>query len=53
MFMALFIGGKNIRRVIQVNQAPIGKTQRSTIVSYLEIFDEIRALFQRQTLQNR
>lgn len=38
-------GGKNIRRVIQVNQAPIGKTQRSTIVSYLEIFDEIRALF--------
>ena len=38
-------GGKNIRKVIQVNQAPIGKTPRSTIVSYLEIFDEIRALF--------
>lgn len=38
-------GGKNIRRVIQVNQAPIGKTPRSTIVSYLEIFDEIRSLF--------
>lgn len=38
-------GGKNIRRVIQVNQAPIGKTPRSTIVSYLEIFDEIRTLF--------
>lgn len=36
---------KNIRRVIQVNQAPIGKTPRSTIVSYLEIFDEIRTLF--------
>ena len=38
-------GGKNIRRAIQVNQAPIGKTPRSTIVSYLEIFDEIRTLF--------
>ena len=36
---------RNIRRVIQVNQAPIGKTPRSTIVSYLEIFDEIRTLF--------
>ena len=38
-------GGKDIRRVIQVNQAPIGKTPRSTIVSYLEIYDEIRTLF--------
>lgn len=38
-------GGENIRRVIQVNQAPIGKTPRSTIISYLEIYDEIRALF--------
>ena len=38
-------GGKNIRRTIQVDQAPIGKTARSTIVSYLEIFDEIRTLF--------
>ena len=28
-----------------MNQAPIGKTPRSTIVSYLEIYDEIRALF--------
>ena len=38
-------GKKNIRRVIQVTQSPIGKTPRSTIVSYLEIFDEIRTLF--------
>lgn len=37
--------GNSIRRVIQVNQAPIGKTPRSTIVSYLEVFDEIRTLF--------
>lgn len=40
-----FIGSSKIKRVIEVNQAPIGKTPRSTIVSYLEIFDEIRALF--------
>ena len=38
-------GGDSIRRVIQVNQAPIGKTPRSTLASYLEIFDEIRTLF--------
>lgn len=37
-------GGDNIRRIIQVDQSPIGKTPRSTVVSYLEIFDEIRKL---------
>ena len=31
--------------MMRVNQAPIGKTPRSTIVSYLEIYDEIRTLF--------
>lgn len=46
-------GGKNIRRVIQVNQAPIGKTPRSTIVSYLEIFDEIRSLFSKTDTAKR
>lgn len=39
-----FKGWNSIKRVIEVNQAPIGKTPRSTIVSYLEIFDEIRNL---------
>lgn len=34
-----------VKKVIEVNQAPIGKTPRSTIVSYLEIFDDIRNLF--------
>ena len=34
-----------IKRAVQVNQAPIGKTPRSTVVSYLEIFDDIRNLF--------
>lgn len=37
-------GGDNIRRIIQVDQSPIGKTPRSTVVFYLEIFDEIRKL---------
>lgn len=40
-----FQGVDTIKRVIQVNQAPVGKTPRSTVVSYLGIFDEIRALF--------
>lgn len=38
-------GGENIKRIIQVNQSPIGKTPRSTIISYLDIFDEVRTLF--------
>lgn len=37
--------GSGVKRVVQVNQAPIGKTPRSTVVSYLEIYDEIRSLF--------
>ncbi len=40
-----FEAGNIIKRVLRVNQAPIGKTPRSTIVSYLEIYDEIRTLF--------
>ncbi|KZL88935.1 ATP-binding cassette domain-containing protein [Clostridium magnum] len=39
-----FIGDNVFKRVVEVNQAPIGRTPRSTIVSYLEIFDEIRRL---------
>ncbi len=34
-----------INKVLRVNQAPIGKTPRSTIVSFLDIYDEIRTLF--------
>ena len=40
-----FEAGNSIKRVLRVNPAPIGKTPRSTIVSYLEIYDEIRTLF--------
>lgn len=46
-------GGEIIRRVIQVNQAPIGKTPRSTVVSYLEIFDEIRTLLSKTETAKR
>jgi len=38
-------GMEEIHKVIRVDQAPIGKTPRSTIISYLEISDEIRNLF--------
>lgn len=34
-----------ITKINNVNQKPIGKTPRSTVISYLEIYDKIRALF--------
>lgn len=34
-----------VKRVLHVNQQPIGKTPRSTVVSYLEIYDTIRNKF--------
>lgn len=48
-----FSGANLIKRVIEVNQSPIGKTPRSTIVSYLGIFDEIRTLFSRTTVAKK
>lgn len=38
-------GEDSIKKIEQVDQAPIGKTPRSTVVSYLGIFDDIRKLF--------
>lgn len=43
----------SIKRVLKANQAPIGKTPRSTIVSYLEIYDEIRTLFSQTELAKK
>lgn len=40
-----FEGLEKFKSVRRVNQQPIGKNSRSTIVSYLEIFDAIRALY--------
>lgn len=38
-------GISKIKKVLYVNQKPIGKTQRSTVVSYLGIYDLIRDLY--------
>ena len=45
--------GNLIKRIIKVNQSPIGKTPRSTVVSYLEIFDEIRSFFSKTETAKR
>lgn len=34
-----------VKKVMEVNQSPIGKTPRSTILSYLDLADEIRTVF--------
>jgi excinuclease ABC subunit A len=39
--------------VVQVNQAPIGKNPRSTIISYLEIYDDIRDLFAKTNMAKK
>ena len=39
------INTSGIKKVLHVNQQPIGKTPRSTVVSYLEIYDAIRNKF--------
>lgn len=44
---------ESIKRIIKVNQSPIGKTPRSTIASYLEIFDEIRMLFSKTCIAKK
>ena len=41
-------GISKIKRVVYVNQKPIGKTPRSTVVSYLEIYDSIRNLYAKE-----
>jgi len=38
-------GLKHLKHVQRVNQQPIGKNSRSTIVSYLDIYDDIRNLY--------
>jgi len=38
-------GIKNIDKVIEIDQSPIGRTPRSNPVTYTKVFDEIRRLF--------
>lgn len=38
-------GTESISKVVRVNQQAIGKTPRSTVISYLEIYETIRSLF--------
>lgn len=38
-------GIEKIKKIIEVNQKPIGKNPRSIIATYLEIYDSIRDLF--------
>ncbi|MDR0603635.1 MAG: excinuclease ABC subunit UvrA, partial [Bacteroidales bacterium] len=38
-------GLKNIDKIIEINQHPIGRTPRSNPITYIGIFDEIRKLF--------
>ena len=38
-------GTKHIKKVMRVNQQPIGKTARSTVISYLDIYNAIRDLY--------
>ncbi len=40
-----FEGIKNIDKVIEIDQSPIGRTPRSNPATYTKVFDEIRKLF--------
>jgi len=40
------VGGmQHIRRLVQVDQKPIGRTPRSNLATYTGLFDQVRALF--------
>jgi excinuclease ABC subunit A len=39
------VGVENIDKVIDIDQAPIGRTPRSNPATYIKVFDEIRSLF--------
>jgi excinuclease ABC subunit A len=42
-------GVENIDKVIDIDQAPIGRTPRSNPATYIKVFDEIRSLFAEMT----
>ena len=38
-------GGEHVRRLVQVDQKPIGRTPRSNLATYTGLFDHVRKLF--------
>src|SRR5699024_12265569 len=38
-------GYKNIEKIIDIDQSPIGRTPRSNTATYTSVFDDIRTLF--------
>lgn len=45
-------GSKNIKRMVVVNQKPIGRTPRSNLATYTGLFDVVRKLFASTELAN-
>src|SRR5690606_5412544 len=41
----LHAGAEHIRRLVQVDQKPIGRTPRSNLATYTGLFDAVRKLF--------
>lgn len=39
------VGLKNIDKIIEIDQSPIGRTPRSNPATYIKVFDDIRKLF--------
>jgi excinuclease ABC subunit A len=46
-------GGDHIRRLVQVDQKPIGRTPRSNLATYTGLFDHVRKLFAETPLARR
>lgn len=42
---AILSGGDRIKRVVAINQKPIGRTPRSNLATYTGFFDQVRRLF--------
>jgi excinuclease ABC subunit A len=42
---AVLRGAENVKRLVRVDQKPIGRTPRSNLATYTGLFDEVRRLF--------
>ncbi|MCK4957114.1 MAG: ATP-binding cassette domain-containing protein, partial [Candidatus Cloacimonetes bacterium] len=47
------LGAEKLNMLIDINQAPIGKTPRSNVATYTKMFDQIRQLFANQALAKK